>query len=151
MQCRDGYVNVEGIVKNNILYVANNTEQPVFAYSYEMPFSQRIELEGAKPGMRCDVDLEVDHYSYSVISANEVELRVVVDINARLMEQTDVSLITNVTETPAEDRSNEQYPSITIYFSQPSWVQSWVLKLRLPQFQTKSDRYAVTRLLCCLS
>jgi len=81
MQCRDGYVNVEGIVKNNILYVANNTEQPVFAYSYEMPFSQRIELEGAKPGMRCDVDLEVDHYSYSVISANEVELRVVVDIN----------------------------------------------------------------------
>jgi len=110
---------VEGIVKNNILYVANNTEQPVFAYSYEMPFSQRIELEGAKPGMRCDVDLEVDHYSYSVISANEVELRVVVDINARLMEQTDVSLITNVTETPAEDRSNEQYPSITIYFSQP--------------------------------
>lgn len=115
----DGYVNVEGIVKNNILYVANNTEQPVFAYSYEMPFSQRIELEGAKPGMRCDVDLEVDHYSYSVISANEVELRVVVDINARLMEQTDVSLITNVTETPAEDRSNEQYPSITIYFSQP--------------------------------
>jgi len=57
------------------------------------------------------VDLEVDHYSYSVISANEVELRVVVDINARLMEQTDVSLITNVTETPAEDRSNEQYPA----------------------------------------
>lgn len=115
----DGYVNVEGAVKNSILYVANNTEQPVFAYNHEIPFSQRIEVDGSKPGMACDVDLGVEHCSYSVISANEVEVRVVVDINVRLVEQTDISLITNVNETPIEDRDNEKYPSITIYFSQP--------------------------------
>jgi len=49
MQCRGWICQCGGNVKNNILYVANNTEQPVFAYSYEMPFSQRIELEGANP------------------------------------------------------------------------------------------------------
>lgn len=115
----DGYVNLEGAVKNSILYVANNTEQPVFAYNHEMPFSQRIDIEGSRLGMKCDVDLEVEHCNYSVISANEVEVRVVVDINVRLVEQAEISLISNVSESPIEDRGNEQYPSITIYFSQP--------------------------------
>lgn len=115
----DGYVELEGAVKNSILYVANNTEQPVFAYNHEIPFSQRIDIEDSRAQMDCDVDLEVEHCNYSVISSNEVEIRVVVNINVRLADQTDIPLVTNVSDTPIEERENQQHPSITIYFSQP--------------------------------
>lgn len=115
----NGNVNLEGAVNNSILYVANNAEQPVFSYNQEMPFNQKVDIEGVKAGMKCEVDLDVEHCNYSMVSANEVEIRVVVNVNIKVIDQMEVNLITNVNETPIEDKNLEMYPSITIYFTQP--------------------------------
>lgn len=117
--CKNGYVDLQGAVKSSILYVANNTEQPVFSYNSELPFSQRIEVDNIKPGARCDVDMDIEHCNYSMLSANEVEIRIVLNINVRVLDPVDISVIADINESPVEERSLKKYPSITIYFAQP--------------------------------
>jgi nucleoid-associated protein YgaU len=117
--CENGFVDLQGAVKSSILYVANNTEQPVFSYNSELPFNQRIEVDGIKPGTKCDVDMEVEHCNYSMLSANEVEIRIVLNINVKIIDPMDISFIADITESPVEERCLNKYPSITIYFAQP--------------------------------
>jgi len=117
--CKNGYVDLQGAVKSSILYVANNTEQPVFSYNSELPFNHRIEVNGIKPGAKCDVDMEVEHCNYSMLSSNEVEIRIVININVKILDSMDISFISDVNESPVEERSLKNYPSITIYFAQP--------------------------------
>jgi len=115
----NGMVSIEGIVNNSILYVANNMEQPVYCYYTELPFRYNLEIKELKSDMRCEVDLEVEHCNYSMVSSNEVELRIVLNSYARIFEQVETSLITKITDNPADEKKKAAYPSITIYFSQP--------------------------------
>ncbi|MFZ5986431.1 MAG: DUF3794 and LysM peptidoglycan-binding domain-containing protein [Bacillota bacterium] len=115
----NGSIRLEGVANNSVLYVANNTEQPVFSYCQEMPFTQNIEIDGIEPDMLCDVDLDIEHCNYSMISANEVEIRVVINVGIKVVEQIETALISKITEAPLEDKVLDMAPSITIYFSQP--------------------------------
>lgn len=115
----DGLVSIEGNVLYDILYVANNTEQPVHCCSSELPLRHDFEIKDIKSDMRCEVDLEVEHCNYSMVSSNEVELRIVLNAYARVFDKVETSLITKISVNPDEEKKNTDYPSITIYFSQP--------------------------------
>ena len=117
--CRDGYIEIQGAVECNILYLANNSEQPVFSYGRELPFAQKIELEGITSDRKCEIDMEIEHSNYSMLSESEVEVRVIVAMHIKAIDQVNVSYIANVRKTPLEDEDMGKYPSITIYFTQP--------------------------------
>jgi LysM repeat protein len=68
--------------------------------------------------MNCEVELEVEHCNYSMISASEVEIRVIINVCIKVIDSVQLPLITKVTENPLEDKKTES-PSIVIYFSQP--------------------------------
>ncbi|WP_010246582.1 DUF3794 and LysM peptidoglycan-binding domain-containing protein [Acetivibrio cellulolyticus] len=114
----NGAVTLEGAVNNSILYVANNSEQPVSCYDCEIPFKQNVEVKEIKPNMDCEVDLDVEHCNYSMISANEVEIRVIINVCVKAIDTVQLPLVAKVTENTIEEKKGE-YPSITIYFSQP--------------------------------
>lgn len=115
----NGNITLEGIVNNSVLYVANNNEQPIFCYNYEMPFTQEINIKEVKPNMGCEVELDVEHCNYSMISANEVEIRVVVNVNTQVYDEAEIDVLSNVSVDESEIKNNINNPSITIYFSQP--------------------------------
>lgn len=115
----DDRIVIEGVLDSSVLYLANNTEQPVFCCGQEIPFKHGIDIRGVKSGMNCNTDLNVEHCSYSMISTKEVEVRFVLGIAVRIVNQVSVPVIARITELPADDKRMESQPSMTIYFMQP--------------------------------
>lgn len=115
---QNGAVTIEGAINNSILYLANNSEQPVSCYDCEIPFKQNIEIKDINPKMGCEIELDVEHCNYSMLSANEVEIRAIINVCVKVIDTVDVPLVTKVNESPLDEKRSEN-PSITIYFSQP--------------------------------
>ncbi len=120
-ECRisDDKVLVEGLVQSNILYLANNAEQPVFCSEQEIPFRHGVDVKGAKPGMMCDAVIDIEHCNYSVVSSSEVEIRLVISLNMKVVDKVTFPLAVKVNECPADDKKFTSQPSIIIYFTQP--------------------------------
>jgi len=98
--------------------LANNSEQPVSCYDCEIPFRQNIDIKDINPKMGCEIELDVEHCNYSMLSANEVEIRAIVNVCIKVVDTVEVPLVSRVSESPIEEKRSES-PSITIYFSQP--------------------------------
>ncbi|MCR4436495.1 MAG: DUF3794 domain-containing protein [Clostridiales bacterium] len=115
----DNRLSLEGVVNYNMLYLSNSAEQPVLCSRQEELFKHGIDIKGVKPGMRCEVDLDIEHCSYSMVSSNEVEVRLILIATARVSSQYSLPLIAKVAESPMEDKRTSSRPSIIIYFAQP--------------------------------
>lgn len=111
-----GKLAVEGMVEGYILYLSDSVDSPVYSCKKEIPFSYLIDAPGAETGMECDIKAEVEHSSYSLNMANEVELRCILAINARVMKKTPIDLITDGEICDLE----EEKTGIVIYFVQRS-------------------------------
>lgn len=111
-------VVIEGLVNNTVLYLANSDQEPVYSYKQEIPFKQNIDIKGIKPGMRCDVALDIEHYNYSVVSSNEVEVRLAIGVSVKAMNRTEIPLLVNISEYPVDQSRSSTQPSIILYYSQ---------------------------------
>lgn len=114
----DDRVTLEGVVGCNILYLAGNEEQPVFCTDREIPFKQVLDMKDARTGMGLDVDMELEHCSYSMVSSKEVEVRLVISLVTRVTGQITVPVVAKASEQALEDSRLAGQPSITIYFTQ---------------------------------
>lgn len=115
----DDKVMLEGVVRNNLLYLANNDQQPILCHQQEIPFKQVIEVKGIKDDMSCEMDLDVDHCNYSMISGNEVEIRLVIGVTVKVINKINIPQISKVNENPIDENKLTSRPSLIIYFSQP--------------------------------
>jgi len=116
---QDDKVMIEGMAKNNILYLADSVEEPVCSIGHESAFKQTIDLRGIKKEMGCQVELETEHCSYSMLSSTEIEIRIVIGINVKVKNEIVCPVIHKVTELPDDEKKFAEQPSIIIYFSQP--------------------------------
>jgi len=115
----DDRVNIEGVVSNNILYLSGDSERPVYCQQQEIPFRHTVDIKGIKPDMKCDIGLDIEHCSYSMISATEVEIRLIIGVDIKVVRQVFYPLTVDIIELPHEDRKLEEQPSLVIYFSKP--------------------------------
>ncbi|MDF2523237.1 MAG: peptidoglycan-binding protein LysM [Clostridiales bacterium] len=115
----DDKVIVEGVVKNSLLYLANDNEQPIYCNQQDIPFKQAVDVKGLKADMGCEVSLEIDHCNYSMLTGREVEIRLVVMVSVKAFANISIPLIARVSESAIENKKFASRPSITIYFAQP--------------------------------
>ena len=115
----DDRVVVEGVAVCNVLYLASSEGQPVFCAYREIPFRQAIEVKGARTGMALDVEMDIEHYSYSLVSSREVEVRLVIGLKTKACKQLSVPVIVKAAEQPLDEKRVASRPSITICFAQP--------------------------------
>ncbi|KNY29719.1 DUF3794 and LysM peptidoglycan-binding domain-containing protein [Pseudobacteroides cellulosolvens] len=109
---------VEGFIKVNMLYVSNNTEDPVSCFQQEIPFRQNLDIKGMKPDMKCDVTMDVEHYNYSVVSVSEVEIRMAIGLNIIGLNKQTVPFMVSASENSIEENKKSRRPSMTIYYTQ---------------------------------
>lgn len=114
----DDKVAIEGVINNNVLYLPNDEAQPVQCCQQEVPFKQNLDMKGIHSNMDVNIDLDIEHCNYSMVSANEVEVRLVVAVTAKAINQTTIPVLAKVTEQPLDDKRMKSQPSITIYFTQ---------------------------------
>lgn len=118
--CRisDDRMDIAGVLASNVLYLANNNEQPVYCCEQDVPFKHGVDIKGIKSEMGCDIVMNMEHCSYSMVSAKEVEIRIVLGISARIIKQVVIPVITKATELPQEEKRFALQPSMIIYFAQ---------------------------------
>ena len=114
----DDRIVLEGVIGCNILYLAGNEEQPVFCADREIPFKQVLDVKGARAGMGLDVEMDIEHCGYSMVSAKEVEVRFVIGLLTRVSSQVMVPVVERALDQPLDDKRLAEQPSITIYFTQ---------------------------------
>lgn len=119
VRIEDDRVVVEGSVQNNLLYLANNAEQPVFCCKKDIPFKHDIEVKGIDREMKPNVSLEMEHSNYSMISSDQVEIRVVIGVNAKVETKKQIPVISKANEGMLDEKKLLAMPSIVIYITQP--------------------------------
>lgn len=110
---------VEGSIENNLLYLANNDEQPIFCHKKELPFKHDIEMKGINADMKADVAFELEHCNYSMISSNQVEIRIVISVNSKVESKKKLHVISKANENMIEENKLKPKPSVIIYITQP--------------------------------
>lgn len=118
-EINDDRIVVEGVAVCNVLYLASSEGQPVYCTYREIPFRQSIEVKGARADMGLEVEMEIEHYSYSIVTAREVEVRLVIGLKTRVGRQISVPVIVKASEQPPDEKRTAARPSITLYFTQP--------------------------------
>jgi hypothetical protein len=113
-QAENGRVSVSGRVDAYILYITDGGESPVYSCKREIPFSVMIDSPGSARGMDCAIKAEVEHASYSLNMANEVELRIILRVNAKVIRERRLELVSEMSE--AVEKRGES--GIIIYFVQ---------------------------------
>lgn len=115
----DDRIAVEGVAVCNVLYLADSGEKPVYCVEREIPFRQVLDAKGIRAGMSLDVDMDIDHYSYSILNSRDVEVRLLLGLKTRVGKQISVPVIVQAIEQPPEENRSERQASVTIYFTQP--------------------------------
>lgn len=111
----NGKIIAEGVIDCYILYLSDNIDNPVFSFKKEIPFSYLLDAPNCTSNMNCELSAEVEHTSYSLNMANEVELRCILALNAVVLDEKDIDIITDaqICELSEADRCG-----IVIYFVQ---------------------------------
>lgn len=126
----DDKVIIEGTLDVEMLYVAEVPEgepqQPLHYTEAQVPFTQFVEIPGAKEGMDLDVMAIVEHTSFERRGPRQYEVAAVIEIIAKVTETTQIEVVTDVVvveEPEKEKEEKDEYmppekPSMTIYIVQ---------------------------------
>lgn len=114
----DDKVIIEGSVQNNVLYLANNEDQPVFCYKKEIPFRHEVDIKGINSNMRADISLELEHCNYSMISSEQVEIRAVIGVDTKVETKKLLPIINKANENIIDEKKLSSMPSVIVYIAQ---------------------------------
>lgn len=121
----DNKVIIEGSINIETLYVAEVAEmypqQPLHYTEGEIPFTQFVEIPGAKKGMDVEVHVMVEHVSFSLVNHKEYEVRVVLGIFAKVTETVELEVVVGVSEVDKEKYPyppEKEKPTVRIYIVQ---------------------------------
>ncbi len=118
-EAADGTVSLDGFVVCNVLYLSNDENQPLASFTQQIPFTQTWEQREVTDGVEVSIKPEVSHTSFSILSAQEMELRIAVAIKGELTSVSRIPVITEVEEVSDDDKDLSDRPSILLYVVQP--------------------------------
>jgi len=118
-QISDGKISIDGFIACKVLYLTQDSSQPVAAFDIEIPFNQHIDEPNAEPGLASALQMEIIHVSFCIISPEELELRLALHISGTLSRTEEYIVITGATECTQSEKNIIDKPSILIYVVQP--------------------------------
>lgn len=117
MKIVEDKVMVEGTVDVWILY-RTGEENNIMSYREEMPFNHVVDIRGAGAEMLAQVKLDVERCGGTILSKNEVEVKIILVVDIKLYMEGILIIINNIKHMQIEEEFGKQ-PSIIIYYVQP--------------------------------
>lgn len=93
-------VMVNGVVVVGILYSADIEGKPLFSMEVPLSFSQGIEMPGAMPKMKEQVNPIVQNVDCSIINSRKLNLRIIMDIHCKVEDLFDINTAGDVRGLP---------------------------------------------------
>lgn len=119
IELSSGKISLDGFISCNILYLSDDSEQPISAFDLEVPFTQTIDNPDVSPELTATIKAEVTHISFCILSPEELEIRIAVSVSGTLTEISSCSTICSITETDPPEKDFSGRPSILLYIVQP--------------------------------
>ena len=77
-------VMVEGGVRYNVLYIAEENEQLIESTEAEIGFTQYLEIPGAKPNMTSVLKCQVEHIEYDIVNNRKLNIKTVLNLEGQV-------------------------------------------------------------------
>ncbi len=111
----DGKLMIEGTADFDILCVTEWETFDVVKVTHSIPISFAQAIEGKTKADKTNVSAIVSGSSYNMNMAGEMEVRCVVNINAKLLKQSDIMTVCEM-KVSEKIASDKKIPSMTAYF-----------------------------------
>ncbi|MCC8014288.1 MAG: DUF3794 domain-containing protein [Eubacterium sp.] len=110
-------VTAEGMVEAKILYTAKDDSRPVYCYETLLPYRQSVEMKGLNPAASpvVDVDLKLEHLSFSTLDSREVEIKPVLSLCLTAAENYKEEVLTDLDFADMSEETLQAYPLMTLY------------------------------------
>lgn len=89
---------VEGAVKVNVMYISSNDNERIGCIVREVPFSQRIDASGISESAFYTVKPAVEQLNSMMLGGDELEVKIVVELDALVLNPDEVEVITDIKE-----------------------------------------------------
>lgn len=96
----ENIVEVEGVLQVEILYFCEKDDGPVCIITRGYPFTQRIEVKGARKGDRAEAAVALKEIDFRLTSAKEGELRAEMMLDVRVLRQESRQTVTELSILP---------------------------------------------------
>lgn len=110
---------VEGIVQVWILYIIGDDEMPFYSMETMIPFSHVIEAESITENCVYHLRADLEQLSTTMIDSDEIEVKIVMNLNAVVFRQTDTGIIQRIEEQELDREKLRSMPGIVGYQVQP--------------------------------
>ena len=110
---------VEGVVQIKVLYIVGNDDMPFYSMEAMIPFSHVIEAKGVNENCIYFLRTDLEQLSTTMVDSNEIEVKIVLNLNALVLCREEVPLMEEVEETPLDPHRIQNMPGITVYMVQP--------------------------------
>lgn len=108
---------VEGFVDVTVVYISTDDEGPMASFSCQVPFSQEIGMDEKILEPDYSINLCVDQINASMISGDEIEVRVFVGIEVLMMKVMTRRFITQAEKVLMTDKELASFPGIIGYIA----------------------------------
>lgn len=109
---------VEGVVQIKVLYIISNDDMPFYSMEAMIPFSHVIEANGIDESCVYYLRTDLEQLSTTMVDSNEIEVKIVLNLNVLVLCREEISLIEEIEETPLDIKKIQNMPGITVYIVQ---------------------------------
>lgn len=113
IEVSNGSITVNGLVCCTILYMPESSGG-IISLSHTIPYSTTFNVPAASQDCVCDAKAEISHLGYTINGAREMELRVIVSVSLKAMQNETLNLISDMEYN--ENAETAALPSMLIYF-----------------------------------
>ena len=106
-------------VEVRILYSISDDEMPFYSMETVIPFSQMIEGEQVNGQYGYQLQADLEQLSMMMLDSSEIEVKVVLNLNALLVMQWEEDLIQEIQTREPDQKKLEELPGIVCYVVQP--------------------------------
>ncbi|MDD6573407.1 MAG: DUF3794 domain-containing protein [Thermoflexaceae bacterium] len=108
-------MKIEGFVDVTVIYISADDNGPMASFQCQVPFLQEMSMEKQAGTPEYAINLCVDQINASMISGDEVEVRVFVGIEILMMRVMSQKFITEADMTPMTSKELSSFPGIIGY------------------------------------
>lgn len=91
-------VMVEGVVRYNMLYIAEGDTPTVTSVETEEGFTHYIEMDGVKPRMMAAIELDIEHIDYEVVNRRKISLKTVLNLSCQVTQSLQLEAVKDFEE-----------------------------------------------------
>lgn len=118
-QITENGIEVEGVVQVRILYIISDDEMPFYSMDAMIPFAQLVEAQGISKDCVYHLHTDLEQLSTTMIDSDEIEVKIVMNLNALVMRQNEQELISEIEELELDRKKLQSMPGIVGYQVQP--------------------------------